>query len=291
MTAFENGIDSEDNVKIAAWHWYQLNRACSTLAEQQMYLMNHSAIKTVFSPRISDIAYLKTQNPAVQFVFSETGSGTQSLVEMQAGFGAALWCVDYQLYCMTQGVARVDATHRPAALHSYWVPDDSAGDVNPGPHVRGVWHALPFIADFIGRNPGKVVEVDLGSDVLSAYVMYNAETDAVARVALINLNIWVEGQSTSSRGSVVFSIPFNNSGTRSLSVKRLRSDAGAQAMGFDYGGPLQNITWAGEQWSYSVDLGKGHMPGISAEETVQITNGTVEVEVWDSEAAVVYFEE
>lgn len=149
--------------------------------------MNHTATTSLFSPLVSQIEYLKTNNPDVQFVLSETGSGIQSSIKLQAGFGAALWCIDFQLYSLTQGVARVDATHRPAAPHSYWVPDASAGDTNPEPQTRGVWYALPFIADFIGKNPGKVVEVNLGSDVLTAYAMYDESTSELPKLALINL--------------------------------------------------------------------------------------------------------
>ncbi|KAJ5612102.1 hypothetical protein N7510_005296 [Penicillium lagena] len=286
---FENNIDSSDNVKVAAWHYYQLGTDYTTTAQQQTYLMNHSAITSLVGSFTSQIEYLQANDPDVQFVLSETGSGTASSVEIQAGFGAALWCIDFQLYSLTQGVSRIDATHRPAALHSYWVPDDSAGDTNPGPQVRGVWYALPFIADFIGHNPGKVAEVDLGSDVLTAYAMYDRFTNRLAKVALINLRTWVEGESTSDRGSENVSIPISF-GTFTYKVERLVSAAGAQAMGFDYGGPTENITWAGEQWSYSIGQGKGHLvPGIPTEETHIVTGGEVKVEVSDSEAVLVTF--
>jgi hypothetical protein len=74
------------------------------------------------------------------------------------------------------------------------VPDYSAGDTNPGPQTRGVWYALPFIADFIGQSPGKVVEVNLGSDVLTAYAIYDASTSQLSKFALINLRTWIQGE-------------------------------------------------------------------------------------------------
>ncbi|KAJ5825200.1 hypothetical protein N7474_002338 [Penicillium riverlandense] len=289
IDAFEDNIDSSDNVKVAAWHYYQLGTDYTTVAQQQTHLMNHTAITSLFSSFASQIAYLQANDPDVQFVLSETGSGTSSAIQIQAGFGAALWCIDFQLYSLTQGVSRVDATHRPAALHSYWVPDDSAGDTNPGPQVRGVWYALPFIADFIGQDPGKVAEVDLGSDVLTAYAIYDASTNRLSKVALINLRAWVEGEITSARGSENVTISIS-SGNSTYKVQRLVSAAGAQAMGFDYGGPTENITWAGEQWSYSIDQGKGHLvTGVPTEETHIVTDGEVKIEVSDSEAVLVTF--
>ena len=252
--------------------------------------MNHTATTSLFTSCNSEINYLNSYNPGIQFVLSETGSGEESPIQVQAGFGAALWCIDFRLYSLTQGVARVDATQRPAALHSYWVPDNSAEFVNPGPQVRASWYALPYIADFLGPNPGKVAEVDLGSDVLTAYAIYDANTNVISKVALLNLRIWVIGESTNVRGSenISFPLPVNSV---SYTVRRLESAAGAQAMGFDYGGPEQNITWAGEQWSYAIDQGRGHaLEGVVAVEPYTVTNGNVEVEILDSEAVIINFE-
>jgi hypothetical protein len=55
---------------------------------------------------------------------------------------------------------------------------------------------LPFIADFIGQSPGKVVEVNLGSAVLTAYGMYDASTIQLSKLALINLRAWIQGESS-----------------------------------------------------------------------------------------------
>lgn len=250
--------------------------------------MNHTAIVSQFDPLKPQLEYLKQNDPTVQPILSETGSSTQSSIEIQSGFGAALWCIDFQLYSLTQGISRVDATHRPAALHSYWVPDNSTGTLNPGPQVRGVWYALPFIADFLGQNPGKVIEVDMGSDTLAAYAIYDASTSAVSKLALINLRAWANGDG-SSRGSETVSVPVS-SGISSVSVKRLQSAAGAQAMGFDYAGPSENITWAGEQWSYFIDRGNGHqVAGVAAEVSHPVSDGKVQIQIQDSEALSIEF--
>ncbi|KAJ5088513.1 hypothetical protein N7456_012129 [Penicillium angulare] len=291
IDVFGDNSYNSTNAKLAAWHWYQLSANYSSSEELQTYLMNHTAIITRFEPLKSQITYLKENDPTIPFVLSETGSATQSSIEIQSGFGAALWCIDFQLYSLTQGVSRVDATHRPAALHSYWVPDDSAGAINPGPQVRAVWYALPFVADFLGQSPGKVVEIDLESDTLAAYAIYNSSTNNVSRLAIINLRTWVNGDDygSSSRGSETISVPIA-SNVSSVTVRRLQSAAGAFAMGFDYAGPSENVTWAGEQWSYSIDQGKGHrVDGVSEKETYSVSGGVVEIEIQDSEALSIEF--
>ncbi|OJJ42418.1 hypothetical protein ASPZODRAFT_29260 [Penicilliopsis zonata CBS 506.65] len=288
INTFERGIDSTDNAKFAATHFYQIKTETSTLAQMQTDLMNHAVIVSNISAGVpQDVAYLAANYPAVQYIFSETGSGLTTPREIQDSFGAALWFVDFQLYSLVSGVARVDGTQRPAANHSLWVPDDSAGDVNPGPQVRAPFYAQPFVADFIGLAPGNVLEIDLASDYLVAYASYNASTGAAEKLALINFIAWADGISTASRGSVSFAV--SASGLRdTVRVRRLRAEAGCQAMGYDYAGPEQNITWAGEQWSYSLDGGEGHLvANVNVSEVVDVTDGQFTVQVLDSEAILV----
>ena len=61
-----------------------------------------------------------------------------------------------------------------------------------------------------------------------------------------------------------------------------------RALGYDIGGSDANVTWAGEQWSYKIDNGKGHFPHGKQEETVQVKKGVAEVKVPDSEAVIVW---
>ena len=180
---------------------------------------------------------------------------------------------------MAQGVARIDGTQRPAALHSLFVPVNGIPD-NPGPSVRAPFYAQPFIADFIKSTTG-VVEMGLNSDFLTAYAAYNA--NGLARVALVNLHEWNAGDNT-QRGNQTFVLKVPTS-TKNVTVGRLTAAAGAEAGGFDNGG--QNITYAGQQWSYSVDNGKGH-PSAASTTKVQVSNGVATVSVKDSEAVVVY---
>ncbi|CAK7218962.1 hypothetical protein SCUCBS95973_003660 [Sporothrix curviconia] len=291
QNAFNLGVNAPRTATAAAVHWYQVWDKITTLDDMQAYLMNHSATVGNFSAGSpQDIAYLAANYPKVKYVFSETGTGLVSPLQIQGSLGAALFYADFQLYAMTQGAKRVDGTMRPAANHSLWVPDASAAPANPGPQVRAPFYTLPFVADFIGQTPGNVIEVALNSDVLTAYASYSPSTGLLSKVALINLQAWAEGVSTGARGSVTFSVPAPSAATVSATVRRLTAAAGCQALGYDYAGPAQNITWAGEQWSYAIDNGKGHMvAGVSATETVAVVNGAVQVTVLDSEAVIVSF--
>ena len=227
--------------------------------------MNHTAITAKLDTGFTAaLDYINTNQADVDYVLSETGS---SLIgppdDFQDAFGACLREVDFNLYAMTLGVKRVDATQRPAAHHSLWVPDTSTNDPtlgdqqNIGPQVRGPYYATPMTADFVGRNPGPVAEL-LGEDTTTAYAMYDASSGAVSKVALVNLKYW-SADTGGVRGSVLYEIPISNKRTRSVTVQRLRADAGAHAQGYDVQGDGGVITWAGETWSYALDNGEGHL--------------------------------
>ena len=302
QAAVEAGRDVTPNVKYAATHWYQFptgDISSYTPETMQFYLLNHSAIVERFNTGYAqDLAYLSANAPQIDYILSETGS---SLIgpplPFQDSFGAALWAVDFNLYAMSMGVKRVDASQRPAAPHSLWVPDDSCNDpalgaeMNVGPQVRGPWFAVPFVADFIGMSPGRIVRL-LEQEMLTAYGMYDA-TGRLAKVAIVNLKYWSADTGDLSevleRGNVTLSIPIADPAITSVYLQGLRADAGADALGYDAAGGGQMITWAGETWSYASDNGNGHMVDRTPQnEVVEICQGSATISVEDSGAVMIW---
>lgn len=168
------------------------------------------------------------------------------------------------------------------------MPDDSVNDpalgdsYNPGPQVRGPFFATPFVADFIGTEAaGAVVQV-LSEELATGYAIYDADGSAPTRLALLNLRYWDSSQG--ERPSTAFAVPATGD---TVTVKRLRAEAGAAAQGDDVDGTT--ITWAGETWSYAADDGEGHLTDAPGEETVEVCEGVAIVEVPDSEGVVVVF--
>lgn len=294
--AFSDGLDSNGEVKYAAQHWYQSPETLTTFdpSTLQTYLMNHSAITSKWASGYADnLAYVQANDPNVSYILSETGS---SLVGpplgYEDGFGAALWKLDFNLYSMSVGVQRVDASQRPAARHSLWVPDTSANNAslgieqNIGPEVRGTWFAMPPLADFVGKNPGKMEEV-LGEDTLTAYAMYDANSGDLSKVALVNLNYW-SADTGGARNNFTFNVPVPQ-GTQQVEVRYLQSAGGAHTLGYDAGGGNATITYAGETWSYILNDGAGSLvAGVPANVNVTVCNGIAPVTLQDTEAAIVF---
>jgi hypothetical protein len=208
------------------------------------------------------------------------------------GFAYTLWAVDFNLASMSHGFARVsNLAARPHCDRAFWTPDNSAGDFSPGPQVRAPYPAAMFVADFLGKgNSSSVVELDTDSDLLSAYAMYDtgSKDRDLVRVALCNLNMY-NGSSNhqSPRGTQTFELPMPDHITN-VTVRYLRADLGVGAMGYDFGGSTNNVSWGGEQWSHDIDQGKGHLTtGQVEEDVLNVTSGKVSVDVQDSEVAMV----
>lgn len=266
--------------------------------------MNHKVITGRFPPIDNTINHIKADGNKLDYVISETGSAIGNAdVTFSGAFGAALWAVDFHLYAMTRGVKRISNTMRPEATHAYWIPSNPFPKMAPkdqktkGPSVHGMFPSAPFIADFVGTQ-GKVVEVPVpGSpETFSAYAMYDVNSGALKRVALVNLVEWNPSMPR-HRGHATISLDFGDGfeeatedGLQPASVHRMHADNGAAAKGFDLGGFHDNVTWAGEQWTFKVDTGRGHFPHGKENEPVTINDdGKATVTVPDSEAVIVSF--
>jgi hypothetical protein len=250
--------------------------------------MNHTTITKRFKGYSESISCVQNNAPNVSYILTETGVAIgNSPLNFSDAFGATLLSVNFNLASMVRGVARISDLGRPAAGHSSWVPDNSSN--NPGPSVRAPFAADALVAEFVGKEEGVAVaetSVEGGGEdgMVSAYAAYKG---GLKRVAIVNVRIWNKSDGN-GRGMRVFEVPVGN-GVQSVRIRRLSAEKGSEAMGFDLGGKGDNVTWAGEQWTYKVDRGIGHFPSENlTEETVRVKNGVAEVKVPSSEAVIVF---
>ncbi|KAJ6112160.1 hypothetical protein N7523_008221 [Penicillium sp. IBT 18751x] len=287
---FKNGLNKNGQGKFAAEHFYTINREHSYSVETlQDTLMNHAVIQSRLSSYQPSIDYVEKNDPETAFVLSEVGSTLRAVpIDFAGGFGAAIWAVDFHLAAMCRGIKRVTNTQRPEATHAFWVPDDT-GPATKRPIVQGIFPSAAFIVDFVGSsNLGKASEIGLSDqDHFTAYVMHGLNSGLAERVALVNMKEWNEN-SNSVRGSATVTLDVGENVT-SATMRRMHADSGSTAVGYDWGGPNNNVSYAGEQWTYAIDLGKGHYTnGFLIEELVSVSGGKIEVTVPDTEAVLVY---
>ncbi|KAF3002208.1 hypothetical protein E8E14_000848 [Neopestalotiopsis sp. 37M] len=288
------GMDNNGLLKNTAEHYYQVKPPQTwNDATMQATMLNHYRISERLANYSESIAASKALG-LPYYIDEDAAVLGGAPPQFQSGFGYALWAVDFNLLCMTQGVARVNnLAGRPSASRQFWVPDDSAADTNTGPQVRAPFPAAAYVADFIGIEGDTAVQkISLGDDhpYLSAYAAYDGASGVLQRLALVNLRLYNGTLGSGQRGSEDFNITLP-ADVASITVQRLHADLGAAAQGFDYAGPTHNVSWAGEQWSYALDYGKGHYTtGSPVTETVNVTNGIATVNVLNSEAVVVFID-
>lgn len=141
--------------------------------------------------------------------------------------------------------------------------------------MRAPYYAQPYIADFIGKSgKTKVTNQDLQSDHLTAYAAYDG--GKLSRIALVNMNSW-NGTNQTTRPEQAFNVHVG-SGSQSVAVERLTAPTGAHAQ--------NNLTWAGQQWTYE-SMGVGVIVNKNHTEQVPVKNGIAAVNVSASEAVMV----
>lgn len=247
--------------------------------------MNHTAIVSHLKPYVNDVS----NDGSLPLVISETGSALNSPLAWGGGFGAGLWAVDIHLAAMARGIKRICNTQEPAATHSFWVPDDS-GPHTQGPAVQGIFPAAAFITGFVGKDSslGKVVELPASGDAkFSAYALYGLQSNKPQRIALVNLQEWHK-KSSSKRGTTQVALDVGD-GVKSAVGRYMSSESGSLARGYDVGGQDEVVTFAGEEWSYKLNQGKGHFISNNQEQVkkLSVKGGKVTVPVQDTEAVLV----
>ncbi|UNI23789.1 hypothetical protein JDV02_009587 [Purpureocillium takamizusanense] len=281
-------FNKNGRISTTAEHWYQISGDHPwTDHTMQSLMINHTAISERFGPYLPSIK--ATRDRKLDYAITEDSAvlgGAQ--IHFSGGFGYTLWAVDFNLAAMARSVARVtNLAGRPNAKRVFWTPDNTGGEPSPGPHVRAPFPAAIFVADFIGkRSPSAVKEIKTQGDLTSAYAMYDEKSGTLRRVALVNMRLY-NGTASTNRQRLSFQVNVG-SGVKQVKVRRLRADKGVAAMGYDFGGPSNNVSWAGEQWSHGVDFGKGHFrTGKVEEHVVKVdNNGVALVVVPDSEAVM-----
>lgn len=258
--------------------------------------MSPANILDHLKPYENVVDWLREKKKPYPLVLSEVGSAIGgSPLTFGGSFGAAMWAVNFHLAAMAHGVQRVCNTMGPGATHAFWEPDNS-GRQAKGPAVNGIFPAAAYIADFVGKDDdlGRVTELSSGVESLTAYAMYGLKSDKPTRVALINLHEWHEDDTPAlspKRGAVTVTLDVGEE-TKSVTIQRMQSEKGSTALGFDQsneqGRPWENVTWAGEQWSHKVDMGKGHFVSGPQEEKAKVSQGKVRVVVPDTEAVIVF---
>ena len=293
MGIFQNGYNKNGSIKLYTLHNYMGD--CSLQrCNLQTDLMNHTSIVKNLAgveSQISPLNHGPLINPTdsstvIPFVMDETNSflslalGPKNFANV---FGAALWTVDYMLWCATIGVSRMHMQQGTNFGYNSWQPVDSLhNDMNVYPPYYGNIAVATMLGN-IPRDSPQIVNVTIPNQdyMESAYACYvNGST--LARVAVINMHQYnsTDGPRTSRNYTFGFPSGSNVHNGQQVTVQRL-SAAGSDVM--------TNVTFDG--WSYDYNLGQGKPVKVGSQttETATINNGQITVYLDDSSAAILNF--
>lgn len=194
--------------------------------------------------------------------------------------GAALWTLDFLLYGMSIGIARVSMQLGTNFRISAWQPVDKA---NHPQAVHGNYYGLAAAAAFVGGAGDLQVSplaaaADGHPDVVVGYAGYHG--GKLSKIAVLNLDVWnSSGDAEEERPAEHVSLSELGDDVNEVRVSRLTAPLGATA---DTG-----ITWAGRRWTAEnngTEYADGEKPV-----TIGVQNGTLarNIVVKASEAVVV----
>ena len=273
-------------------------------------LMNHTRTRASVDVHVSEFAEISAAaaDPNLRQILGETNSlYNQGKPGLSNSFGAALWGVDFNLYCASVGIGRVHMHMGTNYRYASWQPitTELAAIGTKAPYYGNI-----AVAAFLGNLRIELVRVahlDLSSasepnsttststgeaDVGVRDSAYAAYVDnALARIIVINMraynytlngtgNLETLNPEPRKTRTYTFGVDGFEDG-RAAVVRRLYAN-GSDA--------ITGITWDGISYNYELELGKPvRLTNVTTGEKVEVRDGAVEVAVPDSQAVVLDF--
>ncbi|KAI3324793.1 glycoside hydrolase family 79 protein [Xylariaceae sp. AK1471] len=295
-----DGLDTDGTVRYFSTHNY-ISGAASPGVTLQGTLMNHTRTRSSVDAHVSEYASISPSAPGLVQILGETNSlYNQGKPGLSNSFGAALWGVDFNLYCASVGIGRVHMHMGTNYRYASWQPitTDLAIVGTKAPYYGNV-----AVAAFLGNlaiEPARIAHLDLahtgGDDAdgeagvqEAAYAAY--VDNVLTRIMVINMrayNYSLNGTGDLSTLNPVprpvrtytFGVNGFEDGTEAV-VRRLYAN-GSDA--------ITGITWDGISYNYELKLGKPvHLRNVTTGEKLLVKNGAIAVDVPDSQAVVLDF--
>lgn len=256
----------------------------------QKTLMNHTAVVHSVSQHANLAQTLNEQNltNGLPYILGEMNSlYHQGKPGLSNSFGAALWGVDFNLYCASQSIRRTHMHQGTDYRYASWQPIQTSKTTIG---TKAPYYGNVMVAAMLSGNSSssggssttsdiQVVNLPMQEETESAYAAY--VDGQLARIAVVNLQEWnyTGAAQQSHRPAAKYTFQLQNSSVERLSVQRLMAN-GSDA--------ITGISWDG--WSYNYELAGGkpvQLKNVTVGETVPVdSKGEVLVEVPYSSAAI-----
>lgn len=275
IKTFAAGLDTDQEIAFIDSHNY-IGGATQPGVTLQGTLMNHTSTVASVNKHLNETTLLRSVG--LPYLLGETNSlYNQGAPALSNSFGAALWGVDFNLYCAATGIARVHmhqgTNYRYASWQPIATPNETIGTKAPYYGNIAVAH---FLGDLTAANTS-VANIDLDSIYNAAYTAY--VDDRLERIAVIQMQAYnyTDDGSADKRPSESFSFQLpEDCGVTEIDVQRLMAN-GSNA--------ITGITYDGVSYNHELDDGKPvPQENVTTGEVLKVGNGgAFEIEVpWSS---------
>lgn len=277
---FQAGLNRANVLSFIDFHNYidGANQPGVTLADT---LMNHTRTAYSIGLHLANKAALAPYAGDLKYILGETNSlYNQGRPGLSNTFGAALWGLDFNLYCAANNISRVHMHQGTNYRYASWQPVTTAIETVG---TRAPYYGNVAVAASLGdltASQVRVKEVPLKSEQEAAYAAYNDEV--LKRLTVVNMRQY----NYTTNGTVaprpvdryVFSLPRECEGK--AIVQRLLANGSDATTG---------VTFNGLSYNYELDLGRPVVQtNVTRDEEVDVGwDGRLCVEVPWSSAAVV----
>ncbi|KAK3633926.1 hypothetical protein LTR56_015536 [Elasticomyces elasticus] len=292
IVTWEDGIDTDKDIAIISTHNY-ISGAAVLGVTLQATLMNHTSNVVSIAKQLNESRLLAELSDSLQpnlpFIMGETNSlYNQGRPGLSNTFGAALWGVDFNLWCATNNISRVHMHQGTNYRYQAWQPieTDLESKGTKAPYYGSIAVAA-FMGDIAKATPS-IVNLPLANEEESAYAAY--VDGKLARLIVVNMMSYNATDYNSNytddypRPVERYSFQLSRASRGQVQLQRLMAN-GSDA--------ISGVTFDG--YSYNLELDNG-MPvllsNVTRGETARVgRNGRLSVNVPYSSAVIVHFGE
>ncbi|TKA76148.1 hypothetical protein B0A49_03722 [Cryomyces minteri] len=285
IQTWQGGLDADKDIALISSHNY-IGGATQPGVTLQGTLMNHSSTVRSISHQLNESSYLATLlrslNPSLPFILGETDSlYNEGAPGLSNAFGAALWGVDFNLWCATNNIRRVHMHQGTDYRYGAWQPiETNKTTKGTKPPYYGSIAVAAMMGD-LTKGTTAIANLPLQHDEEAAYAAYVG--GMLKRVMVINMHEYnytiISSAAPSPRPSQTYALNVPQGCSGFGVVQRLMAN-GSDA--------ISGITWNGV--SYDHELGNGMavaMGNATRNEILEVNSGVATLDVpWSSAAMV-----
>ncbi|KAJ5668439.1 uncharacterized protein N7477_007009 [Penicillium maclennaniae] len=187
VKTWEDGLDSEKDIALNSMHNY-MGGADVPGVTLQKTLMNHTAVVNVVAKHanLSHVLSEQGRTKDIPYILGEMNSlYHQGKPGLSNSFGAALWGVDFNLYCASQNIRRTHMHQGTDYRYASWQPIQTSKTTigTKAPYYGNIMVAAMLRGE--ADSTVQVVNLPMSSDTDAAYAAYVG--GKLARIAMINM--------------------------------------------------------------------------------------------------------